>query len=154
MTAPSTDLSAALATLRSRWGAAAPGFVGEVVGALATVPLEVPDDARDTERQPDPDRIYSTGFAELDAILGPGGVPRGMGVSLRGDASSGRTTLALRLVAEAQAAGSIVAWLDLAAALDPVEVVARGIKPEWLVVVTPADADEGLSIAGSLLAGR
>lgn len=150
MTAPDANLSAALASLRSRWGAAAPGFAGDVVGALATVPLEdgvaLP--------QPDPDRVFSTGFAELDAILGPGGVPRGMGVALRGDPSSGRTTLALRLAAAAQSAGSIVAWLDLAAALDPVEVVARGIRPEWLVVLTPADADEGLSIAGSLLAGR
>jgi RecA/RadA recombinase len=150
MAVPDADLGAALATLRSRWGAAAPGFAGDVIGALATVPLE--DGA--SLPQPDPDRVFSTGFAELDAILGPGGVPRGMGVALRGDASSGRTTLALRLAAAAQAAGSIVAWLDLAAALDPVEVVARGIKPEWLVVVTPADADEGLSIAGSLLAGR
>src|ERR1044071_7303868 len=43
MVAPSSDLTAALATLRSRWGAAAPGFAGEVVGALATVPLETPD---------------------------------------------------------------------------------------------------------------
>ena len=77
-----------------------------------------------------------------------------MGVALRGDASSGRTTLALRLAAEAQAAGSIVAWLDLAAALDPVEAVARGVELAWLVVVTPADAEEGLAIAGSLLAGR
>ena len=77
-----------------------------------------------------------------------------MGVSMRGDASSGRTTLALRLAAEAQAAGSIVAWLDLTAALDPVEAVARGIQPEWLVVLTPADPEEGLAIAGSLLAGR
>jgi RecA/RadA recombinase len=149
MPAPDTDLSAALATLRSRWGAAAPGFAGDVVGALATVPLE-----EGALPQPDSDRVLSTGFAELDAILGPGGVPRGMGVALRGDLSSGRTTLALRLAAAAQAAGSIVAWLDLAAALDPVEVVARGIKPEWLVVLTPADPDEGLSIAGSLLAGR
>jgi hypothetical protein len=149
MPAPDSDLSAALATLRSRWGAAAPGFAGEVVGALATVPLEA-----DGIPQPDRDRVLSTGFAELDAILGPGGVPRGMGVALRGDLSSGRTTLALRLAAAAQAAGSIVAWLDLAAALDPVEVVARGIRPEWLVVLTPADPDEGLSIAGSLLAGR
>ncbi|HTK44487.1 MAG TPA: hypothetical protein VL749_03935 [Patescibacteria group bacterium] len=149
MPAPDSDLSAALATLRSRWGAAAPGFAGDVVGALATVPLE-----EGVFPQPDPDRVLSTGFAELDAILGPGGVPRGMGVALRGDPSSGRTTLALRLAAAAQAAGSIVAWLDLAAALDPVEVVARGIRPEWLVVLTPADPDEGLSIAGSLLAGR
>ncbi len=145
MAAPSTDLNAALATLRSRWGAAAPGYVGEVVGALATVPLEAPDEAHPHavplpssapghsvqpgagRQAADPERILSTGFAELDAILGPGGVPRGMGVSLRGDASSGRTTLALRLAAEAQAAGSIVAWLDLTAALDPVEAVSRGI---------------------------
>jgi RecA/RadA recombinase len=104
--------------------------------------------------EPDRDRVLSTGFTELDAILGPGGVPRGMGVSMRGDASSGRTTLALRLAAEAQAAGAIVAWLDLTAALDPVEAVARGIQPEWLVVLTPADPEEGLAIAGSLLAGR
>jgi hypothetical protein len=98
--------------------------------------------------------VLSTGFAALDAILGPGGVPRGMGVELRGDLSSGRTTLALRLAAEAQAAGAIVAWLDLAAAFDPVEAVARGIRPEWLVVVTPADAEEGIAIAGSLLSSR
>jgi hypothetical protein len=77
-----------------------------------------------------------------------------MVVSMRGGASSGRTTLALRLAAEAQAAGSIVAWLDLTATLDPVEAVARGIQPEWLVVLTPADPEEGLAIAGSLLAGR
>ena len=167
MSVPSTDLSAALATLRSRWGAAAPGYVGEVVGALATVPIETDETRQDgfplpsgapgqpgAGRQADSERILSTGVAELDAILGPGGVPRGMGVSLRGDASSGRTTLALRLAAEAQAAGSIVAWLDLTAALDPVEAVARGIQPEWLVVVTPADPEEGLAIAGSLLAGR
>lgn len=168
MATPSTDLSAALATLRSRWGAAAPGYVGEVVGALATVPIETPGETRPNGfplpsgafgqpgfgRQGVPDRILSTGFAELDAILGPGGVPRGMGVSMRGDVSSGRTTLALRLAAEAQAAGSIVAWLDFTAALDPVEAVARGIQPEWLVVLTPADPEEGLAIAGSLLAGR
>src|SRR6185503_8630608 len=87
-------------------------------------------------------------------ILGPGGVPRGMGLAVRGDVSSGRTTLALRLAAEAQAAGAIVAWLDLAATLDPVEAVARGIDPAWLVVVTPADPEEGLAIAGALLSGR
>jgi RecA/RadA recombinase len=155
MTAPSPDLNAALATLRSRWGAAAPSRlegVGEVVGALATVPLEAPIPG--ALPRPDPDRVFSTGFAELDAILGPGGVPRGMGVALRGDATSGRTTLALRLAAEAQAAGAIVAWLDLAAALDPVEAVARGVELAWLVVVTPADPVEGLTIAGSLLSGR
>jgi hypothetical protein len=162
MAALSTDVTAALTTLRSKWGAAAPARVGEVVGALATVPREVGDEASGLAlalevadaQEPDRSRIFSTGFASLDAILGPGGVPRGLGLSLRGDLSSGRTTLALRLVAEAQAAGSITTWLDLASALDPVEAVARGVRPEWLVVLTPADAEEGLAMAGSLLAGR
>jgi len=154
----SPDVTAALATLRTRWGAAAPARFGEVVGALATVPLEAPDESSEVgirlSAAPDPARVFSTGFAALDGILGPGGLPRGMGVALRGDLSSGRTTLALRLAAEAQAAGAIVAWLDLAEAFDPVEAVARGVRPEWLVVVTPADIDEGIAIAGALLSGR
>src|SRR5215203_625274 len=99
-------------------------------------------------------RVVPTGFAALDAILGTGGLPRSATVALRGDASSGKTTLALRLAAEAQAAGSIVAWLDLARAFDPVEAVSRGVRPEWLVVLMPADLEEALAMAGSLLAAR
>jgi recombination protein RecA len=99
-------------------------------------------------------RIVSTGFAVLDAVLGTGGLPRSATVALRGDASSGKTTVALRVAAEAQAGGAIVAWLDLARAFDPVEAVARGISPEWLVVLTPADIEEALALAGSLLAAR
>lgn len=169
MTTPPQELTAALATLQARWGAAAPrraghalpssggaavGGVGEVVGALATVPLRAPDPAETPAAQPVPGSIVSTGFAALDAILGPGGLPRAASVALRGEASSGTTTLTLRLVAEAQAAGLIVAWLDLSRSFDPVEALARGVAPEWLVVVTPGSVDEGLSIAGSLLAGR
>src|SRR3990172_4922572 len=156
----SPDVTAALATLRSRWGAAAPRAAGHAptghgvtMGALAMAPsLPVPDIG--PEPAHDPARIYSTGFPALDAILGPGGLPRGMGLSLRGDLSSGRTTLALRLAAEAQASGAIVAWLDLADAFDPVEAVARGVQPAWLVVLNPAGPEEGLAIAGSLLSGR
>lgn len=99
-------------------------------------------------------RVVSTGFAALDAVLGTGGLPRSATVVLRGGASSGRTTLALRVAAEAQATGSIVAWLDLARAFDPVEAVARGIRPEWLVVLVPQDLEEALALAGSLLAAR
>ena len=99
-------------------------------------------------------RIVPTGFAALDAILGTGGLPRTATVALRGDASSGKTTLALRLAAEAQATGSIVAWLDLARAFDPVEAVSRGDRPEWLVVLLPETLDEALAMAGTLLAGR
>ena len=103
----------------------------------------------------DPDgRVVSTGFAALDAVLGTGGLPRSATVALRGDASSGKTTVALRVAAEAQAGGAIVAWLDLARAFDPVEAVARGVSPEWLVVLTPEDLEEALVLAGSLLAAR
>ena len=180
MPTPSADVTAALATLRARWGAAAPRRISEgadetpTIGALAALPALWPDpdqaapahhplapaprpfDDRPPERAPRPDdwRIVPTGFAALDAILGPGGVPRLASVAMHGDASSGKTTLALRLAAEAQAGGAIVAWLDLARSFDPIEAVARGIRLEWLVVLTPETLDEGLGIAGALLQGR
>ncbi len=134
------------------------GGHGTVVGALATVP-EMLDAPRPVEASPDVSAqtigaIVPTGFAALDAILGPGGIPRKASLAVRGDHSSGKTTLALRLVAEAQATGSIVAWLDLARSLDPVEAVARGVRLEWLVVLAPETLDEGLAMAGALLQGR
>jgi hypothetical protein len=158
MASLSPDVSAALASLQTRWGAAAP----RVVGALATAPLPAEPPGVDDGPAPSPsgeprtgvERIVRTGFPALDAIVGPGGLPRSASVTLRGAPSSGATTLALRLVAEAQADGAIVAWLDLARALDPVEAVARGVRLDWLVVLTPDTLDEGLSIAGMLLAGR
>ncbi len=148
MTTPRGDVDAALAGLQARWGAAAP----RVVGALAIAPL--PDEQPRYEPSLDDGRVIHTGFAALDAILGPGGLPKSASVAIRGDGSSGRTTLSLRVAAEAQAQGSVVAWLDLSRSFDPVEAVARGIRLEWLVVITPASLDEGLSIAGSLLTGR
>jgi RecA/RadA recombinase len=143
------DVDAAVAGLRARWGAAAP----QVVGTLALVPDPVEDVQPQYDPRPD-DRVIRTGFAALDAILGPGGLPKSASVAIRGTGSSGRTTLSLRVAAEAQAAGSVVAWLDLSRSFDPVEAAARGIDLEWLVIITPASLDEGLSIAGSLLAGR
>jgi RecA/RadA recombinase len=149
MTTPRGDVEQAVAGLRARWGAAAPG----VLGALALAPA--PSEAEERDPAPLPGgRVIRTGFAALDAILGPGGLPTSASVAIRGDGSSGRTTLALRTAAEAQAQGSVVAWLDLSRSFDPVEAVARGLRLEWLVVITPANLDEGLSIAGSLLAGR
>lgn len=200
MATPSADVTAALATLRDRWGAAAPRFVEtgtirrgpgsterpterttatRTIGALAAAPmpwlepeLEPNDPLRPEPRpfdQPDEHarpgrpafdrldgdaRIVSTGFPALDAILGTGGIPRLAGVAVRGDHSSGKTTLALRLAAEAQAGGAIVAYLDLGRSFDPVEAVARGVRLEWLVVLTPDSLDEGLTMAGALLQGR
>ena len=178
--APASDISEALATLQARWGPAAPRRGGDLVlateGALARAPMTMPDPAPEPAGAPNPfaptpfapvvtrrpgtpaadadGRIIPTGFAVLDAILGPGGLPRAATVALRGAASSGRTTVALRTAAEAQAGGAIVAWLDLARAFDPVEAVARGVRPEWLVVLTPVDLEEALALAGALLAAR
>ncbi|MEO6207289.1 MAG: hypothetical protein ABIP77_04985 [Candidatus Limnocylindrales bacterium] len=150
MTTPRADVDAAVAGLQARWGAAAPRVMGAL--ALAAAPdMEAPGPSSGPRSD---DRVIPTGFAALDAILGPGGLPRSASVAIRGDGSSGRTTLALRVAAEAQTAGSVVAWLDLSRSFDPVEAVARGVRLEWLVVITPAGLDEGLSIAGSLLAGR
>jgi recombination protein RecA len=168
--------------MQARWGAAAPRRWGDVApvvdGALAVAPLPADDEAGAAEAEavapavvapanpfapssrpgaPAADldgRVVPTGFAALDAALGTGGLPRSATVALRGGASSGRTTLALRVAAEAQAAGSIVAWLDLARSFDPVEAVARGVRPEWLVVLVPSGLEEALALAGSLLAAR
>ena len=100
------------------------------------------------------DRAISTGFPALDAILGLGGLPRAATTSLHGDGSSGKTTLALQAVAQAQAAGGIVAYLDMARSLDPVEAVARGVQLDWLVVLTPGSLEEALAMAAMLLQDR
>ncbi len=156
MTALPADVTAAVASLQARWGAAAPRIT-EGALALAPAPAAVPRPSSDPA-VPEPstpgDRIVRTGFPALDAILGPGGLPRSASVAIRGDGSSGRTTLVHRLAAEAQVGGAIVAWLDLSRSFDPVEAVARGVRLEWLVVITPDTLDEGLAIAGALLAGR
>jgi recombination protein RecA len=158
---PSDDVSRTLAAMQARWGSAAPrrwGATGlETEGALARAPMPMPAELPTPTPAPAPDtdgRVVSTGFAALDAILSTGGLPRSATVALRGDASSGKTTLALRTAAAAQAGGAIVAWLDLARAFDPVEAVARGIVPEWLVVLTPPTLEDALAMAGSLLAAR
>ena len=120
MTTPRGDVDAAVAGLQARWGAAAPRVMGAL--ALAAAPaIEMPSSAPRSD-----DRVIHTGFAALDAILGPGGLPRSASVAIRGDGSSGRTTLALRVAAEAQTAGSVVAWLDLARSFDPVTSVRGG----------------------------
>jgi recombination protein RecA len=158
MSTPRGDVDAVVAGLQARWGTAAPRVIGSLALVAEPALMPLPEDAAQPwpqpELRPDVDRVVSTGFAALDAILGPGGLPRSASVAIRGDGSSGRTTLVLRVAAAAQAAGSIVAWLDLSRTFDPVEAVARGVRLEWLVVITPETLDEGLAIAGSLLAGR
>ena len=175
-----TDRLATLADLRSRWGAAAPRPAVEVFGALAIAPLPavepsgpgavpghgpaegqgrpvpLPGGAGLPVPAPRPDRsgigaIVPTGFAALDALLGAGGLARPLTATLAGDPGSGRTTLALRIVAEAQAAGCLVAYVDGARSLDPVEAAARGVRLDELVVVVPHGAAEGIDLGAELL---
>jgi recombination protein RecA len=159
-------LEGALARLEARWGSAAirlgNGGRAEgrptplVEGALALAPqgepIAVPGPLPGLPARPD--EVISTGFPALDAALGPGGLPRGATAVFRGGASSGKTTLALRTLAEAQASGALAAWLDFGRTFDPLEAVARGVDLRWLVVLRPADSEEGLRLAGALLAGR
>lgn len=169
MEQPFEPLRDALARLETRWGSAAvrlgdgrPAGIRQagdgapaVHGALALAPLP---DPHPEVVQADADAlrsgVISTGFPELDAILGPSGLPREASVALRGGLTSGKTTLALRCIAEAQASGDIAAWLDLSRAFDPVEAVGRGVDLRWLLIIRPADIPEGLALAGSLLSGR
>ncbi len=178
MTTPPPNVQAALVTLRDRLGGAAPRWGvarpdraqpgrAEVVGALAIAPRPS-DDPEDLPGVPGvpgvpnrqsgpsvtPDRAIPTGFRALDEILGLGGLPLAATTSLHGDGTSGKTTLALQAVAQAQAAGGIVAYLDLARSLDPVEAVARGVQLDWLVVMTPDSLDEALAMAAMLLQDR
>ena len=166
----SPDVTAAVASLQARWGAAAPRAAGTTATdatapitdgalalALATAPVwSRPRPRRIAPSRPRPPTIGSSipGSPRSTRSSGRAACPRSASVAIRGDGSSGRTTLVLRLAAEAQATGSIVAWLDLSRSFDPVEAVARGIRLEWLVVITPETLDEGLAIAGALLAGR
>jgi recombination protein RecA len=169
MTTTPPNVEVALASLRERWGSAAPRWGGEVVGALAIAPDRRPDGepAGSTARalstlgapsrrpvEPFDERAIPTGFGALDAILGLGGLPRAAATTLHGDGTSGKTTLALRAVAQAQAAGGLVAYLDLAKSLDPVEAVARGVQLEWLVVLAPDSLGEAMAMAAMLLQDR
>jgi len=141
-------LDGAISNVSRKWGHGALHWGG----AGLVEPTERPSD-RPLDRPLD-GSVVPTGFAALDAILGPGGLPRATTATLKGDVSSGKTTLALRLCAEAQARGSVVAYLDPAGTLDPVEAVARGVDLEWLVVLAPGHLDEGLAMAAALLQAR
>lgn len=140
-------LSSALARLESRWGSAAVR-VGVGIPAVDE-PSEAP--AADVGAS---DEVVPTGFARLDALLGTGGLPRGVSASFRGARSSGKTALALHCLAQAQARGAIVAFLDLCRIFDPLEAEARGVDLRWLLVCRPQDIDEGWALAAALVSGR
>jgi recombination protein RecA len=93
----------------------------------------------------------STGSLGLDIALGIGGLPRGRGIEIYGPESSGKTTLALSVVAEAQGKGGICAFVDAEHALDPVYAKKLGVKVEDLLISQPDDGEQALEIADTLV---
>jgi recombination protein RecA len=93
----------------------------------------------------------STGSLGLDIALGIGGLPRGRVVEIYGPESSGKTTLALQVVAEAQKTGGICAFVDAEHALDPVYARKLGVKVEDLLISQPDTGEQALEIADTLV---
>ena len=92
-----------------------------------------------------------TGSMALDMALGIGGIPRGRIVEIYGPESSGKTTLALHCVAEAQKAGGTAAFIDVEHALDPVYAAALGVDIDSLLVSQPDSGEQALEIAEALV---
>ena len=92
-----------------------------------------------------------TGSISLDSALGIGGMPRGRIVEIYGPESSGKTTLALHVVAEAQKAGGTAAFIDVEHALDPVYSKALGVDIDSLLVSQPDTGEQALEITEALV---
>src|SRR5450830_1409205 len=93
----------------------------------------------------------STGALALDAALGIGGVPRGRVVEIYGPESSGKTTLALQIVAEAQRAGGIAAFIDAEHALDPAYAAKLGVDIDDVLISQPDTGEQALEITDMLV---
>jgi recombination protein RecA len=93
----------------------------------------------------------STGTTALDIALGIGGLPRGRIVEIFGPESSGKTTLAMHVVAEAQRNGGICAYIDAEHAMDPVYAKAIGLNIDDLLISQPDTGEQGLEIADMLI---
>merc|ERR1712023_492221 len=93
----------------------------------------------------------STGSLGLDIALGIGGFPKGRIIEIYGPESSGKTTLALQVVAEAQKAGGICAFVDAEHALDPVYAKKLGVNVDELLISQPDAGEQALEIADTLV---
>lgn len=107
--------------------------------------MRLGDDARP------PVRVIPTGSLALDIALGIGGLPRGRVVEIYGPESSGKTTVALHAVANAQKAGGNAAFIDAEHALDPEYARALGVDTDSLLVSQPDTGEQALEIADMLI---
>ncbi len=95
--------------------------------------------------------IISTGCMSLDVALGVGGLPRGRVVEIFGPESSGKTTVALHVIAQAQAEGGMAAFVDAEHALDPLYAKKLGVDINNLLVAQPDSGEQALEIAEALV---
>ena len=95
--------------------------------------------------------VIPTGSLALDMALGIGGLPKGRIVEIYGPESSGKTTLALHVVANAQKAGGVAAFIDAEHALDPVYARKLGVDTDSLIVSQPDNGEQALEIADMLI---
>jgi len=93
----------------------------------------------------------STGSLSLDLALGIGGLPKGRVIEIYGPESSGKTTLALQVIAEAQKVGGICGFVDAEHALDPVYAKKLGVKTEELLISQPDTGEQALEITDTLI---
>jgi recombination protein RecA len=125
-------LSAALGQIEKQFGKGAVMRMGDVSAS------------RDIE-------VVSTGSLALDVALGIGGLPRGRVVEIYGPESSGKTTLTLQVIAEAQKAGGTAAFVDAEHALDPVYAEKLGVQVDDLLVSQPDTGEQALEIVDMLV---
>ena len=96
--------------------------------------------------------VISSGSISVDAALGIGGFPRGRVIEVFGPESSGKTTLALQVIAQAQKAGGTAAFIDAEHALDPIYARKLGVDVDNLLVSQPDSGEQALEITGALVA--
>src|SRR5277367_4593813 len=123
---------------------AALGQIERAFGKGSIMKLGSREAAADTE-------VISTGSLGLDIALGIGGLPRGRVIEIYGPESSGKTTLALHVIAEAQKGGGTAAFVDVEHALDPNYASALGVDLDNLLVSQPDAGEQALDIAEMLV---
>ncbi len=101
-----------------------------------------------------PVEVITTGSIGIDNALGAGGFPRGRVIEIFGPESSGKTTLALHAIAEAQKAGGAAAFIDAEHALDPIYAANLGVDTENLIVSQPDYGEQALEIAQALVVSQ
>ncbi|MFM8956675.1 MAG: recombinase RecA [Actinomycetota bacterium] len=140
---PAADPERARATERAKALEAALGQIDKQFGAGSVM--------RMGEKEAMAIETISTGALPLDIALGVGGVPRGRVVEIFGPESSGKSTLAMHIVAEAQRNGGICAYVDAEHALDPVYAAAIGVDTDNLLISQPDTGEQALEIVDMLV---